>query len=107
MFVLDVLHICKFAAVAQLRMLGVTDRMTFSRPIKGLVCGVVVGTIFGGLWFASAYSDIDKVMLLPGEPRSNVVFSDLKTSLLIFILTGVPAGLVAGFRPSRKDTRDA
>ena len=80
--------------------------MTLSHPIKGLVFGVVVGTVFGGMWFAFAYSHIDSVMLLPGEPRSNVIFSDLKTSLFIFLATGVPVGLIAALRPSGKDTHD-
>ena len=93
-------------AVAELFPLAVTNRMTLSHPIRGLVCGVVVGAVFGALWFAFAYSHIDSVMLLPGEPRSNVVFSDLKTSLLIFIFTGVPVGFVAAFGLSRKDTND-
>jgi hypothetical protein len=81
--------------------------MTFSHPIRGLICGVVVGIIFGGLWFAFAYSDIDKVMLLPGEPRSNVIFEDVKTSLLIFIFTALPVGFVAALSRSGNDTHDA
>ena len=89
--------------------LGVSrhDHMRLSHPIRGLICGVAIGTIFGGLWFAYSYSDIDNALLLPGDYRSKIVLEDLTTSLLIFIFTGVPVGLIAALKQSVKDTHDS
>jgi hypothetical protein len=62
--------------------------MTSSRAIRALACGGIIGTLFGGLRFAYDYCSG-----LP--PWRGFAWTDPRASLLVAVVTGVAAALIA------------
>jgi hypothetical protein len=77
--------------------------------MTAVVWGLIAGAFFLGGWFLSSHiGDQGEPILLPGQSRSTVFFSEVVTGVEIFFGTGIPVALLIYFRPSkREDSHDA
>jgi len=77
--------------------------MKISKRMQAVAWGFNVGALFTAGWFWWSSSDgRGEPMLLPGQSRSTVALSELRTGTLIFFGTGVPVALLVALRPSKR-----
>jgi len=78
--------------------------MKLSRRMKAVVWGLIAGALFVGGWYMLSHiGDRGEPMLMPGQSRSTVVFSEVTTGVEIFFGTGIPVALLIYFWLSKRE----
>ena len=81
--------------------------MKISRPLQGLVSGLLCGLLVAGVWFLWLYSGGRReTMFMSRDEVWMMMRSDLVLAAFVFLVTGILIGVGVAVRPKseRKDT---